>query len=652
MSTQLDLLTPQGPEDDRRQNYIHQLRQTINAYDPTNVFVGEALQNALDAVRQAGTRKGGHEIEITMDFPARKVTVSDTGAGFPDDPSLLFLGGGKKKGQGLAGMVGVGLKVALFSTSSFQLRAMRDDSTSTRVDIDQAYRFDQDDAELAITVADEGHRLPSDPQPLVEPGTVVEYSFPEDESEATEGVPERYLRDVLADCGSTSKPDFITFSLPHATASAGPGIDPPFPNRLSALIVSHLRRFTYIGSTSHANEFDNLKVSLRIVSDEASLGDLAEFADGKHDVTVPVTPKYFTVSDSLKWPHSPKPVVVATPLGDGGENLTRAASQINVTTYTRPDEFEQLVTNKRGRPAKDLEDYKRLLFPRIRSITLTIGRIDPLKIYLPGGPRRVISARGVATQHDIDVYSGQNQQYVRAFDIVIDVDADLNYGKTHLTNRHLVGSVRSFLNDAYRDTIQNAARNLVGKLKTDEPTEEKFWDRPDLDSDDFRIKKVPRDENDVIALLFELVGKGHFPEFDWYGLSQRDTYDARAYFRDHGAPPQASSAHDLKVIEFKLHGASVARDFDTADDKDIARVDLVICYQIGESPIATYQVVDLQDSTLGQSDNTIYPGVTHVLFDTRSGKEVQLLPLREYIADEFPPADPEPMEADVIDDES
>lgn len=72
MSTQLDLLTPQGPEDDRRQNYIHQLRQTIDAYDPTNVFVGEALQNALDAVRQAGDRKGGHKIEITMDFPAAR----------------------------------------------------------------------------------------------------------------------------------------------------------------------------------------------------------------------------------------------------------------------------------------------------------------------------------------------------------------------------------------------------------------------------------------------------------------------------------------------------------------------------------------------------------------------------------------------------
>src|SRR4051794_16387373 len=105
----LDLLTPLGATEQLRRNYIHQLRQTINAYLPAYIFVGEALQNALDAIRRTDGQTS-HKIQITMDFNDRRVTIRDTGRGFPDQPALLFLGDGDKKGRGLAGMVGVGLK--------------------------------------------------------------------------------------------------------------------------------------------------------------------------------------------------------------------------------------------------------------------------------------------------------------------------------------------------------------------------------------------------------------------------------------------------------------------------------------------------------------------------------------------------------------
>lgn len=117
----LDLLAPLGAEAVLRKNYIHQLRQTINAYLPAYVFVGEALQNALDAIRDGGF--GNHRIEVDMNFDSRTVTIQDSGAGFPDQPNLLFLGGGEKAWRGLAGMVGVGLKVVLFSSDRFTLRA-------------------------------------------------------------------------------------------------------------------------------------------------------------------------------------------------------------------------------------------------------------------------------------------------------------------------------------------------------------------------------------------------------------------------------------------------------------------------------------------------------------------------------------------------
>jgi len=80
MAVTMDLLAPLGAEQQLRENYVHQLRRTIDAYLPTYIFIGEALQNALDAVREVGS--GEMKISVTLDFDARRVTVRDTGIGF------------------------------------------------------------------------------------------------------------------------------------------------------------------------------------------------------------------------------------------------------------------------------------------------------------------------------------------------------------------------------------------------------------------------------------------------------------------------------------------------------------------------------------------------------------------------------------------
>ncbi len=85
--TDLNLLSPA----DLSGLYAHQLRQTINAYDPPHVVFGEGLQNALDSVRESGGEN--RRIDLILDLPNRRVTVRDNGIGFPNDPKLLFLGG-------------------------------------------------------------------------------------------------------------------------------------------------------------------------------------------------------------------------------------------------------------------------------------------------------------------------------------------------------------------------------------------------------------------------------------------------------------------------------------------------------------------------------------------------------------------------------
>lgn len=328
--------------------------------------------------------------------------------------------------------------------------------------------------------------------------------------------------------------------------------------------------------------------------------------------------------------------------------MTKVQSGFNRTRYVGADQLEMLITDSMGRKPASLDHYRRKLFGKIRSIELTIGRIPQFSQYLPGGARRVISSRGVVTQHDIEITSGQNQQYVRCFDIVVDVDADLNYGKTHLTDTHLVANVRSFMNDAYRCSIQNAARNYVGKVKNNEPTESKFWARDDLGIDELSQKKVPYDENDVISLWFELSGLGKLPGYEWYGLSSQDTYDARCLVL--GATKNRSGTeNDLLVVEFKLRGASVARDFDRGD-KDVSRVDLVICYEAGTPALTDYQLIEVRDSDLGQAGGEgAHPHVTHVLLHNVTGKEVQVIELKGLLDLLFSPQQSKPLPQDVQD---
>lgn len=632
----LDLLAPLGAEERLRANYVHQLQQTINAYLPSYIFVGEALQNALDAVREVG--QGAKNISVTLDFDQRRVTVRDTGQGFPDDPALLFLGGGTKAGKGLAGMVGVGLKVVLFSSNRFHVKATNQ-SKSVVVELDDAYRFaEQEPPSLSLP---DSASLPTDPHPLMATGTGTElsYEFP---SFGVDGVPERYLRDIAEESIVGNKPNFED-SLSNAVAQGG------YPSRLAALIASDLRRFTYLGSTRAIPEFAGLTVEVTVIGSDESLGPLAPYRDGKDSVTFKVAPDYLTVKDTLAWARAPKPVISKNQIGDGGTNLSKTKLGFNITEYTTVEEYELLLTNARGAKSPELDAFKRLLFPKLKNVTLTLGRIPQFHKYLPGGARRVISARGVVTSHDIDVSSGQNQQYVRCFDVVVDVDADLNYGKTQLTDMHLVANVRRFINEAYRLTIQNAARNYVGTMKSDAPTESAFWSRVDLGVDILTQRKVPYDENDVIALFFELTGRGYFAEYRWYGLSSSDTYDARAIIKRSSDSPKLFTAPvdtDLRVVEFKLRGASIARDFDR-EEKRPERVNLVICYEVGASPVDTYQVVELADSNLGRGDIEAYPGVTHVLLDTVTEREIQILPLKAFIISAYPPEVPAPIPSDV-----
>lgn len=621
----LDLLSPQNLSD----LYAHQLRQTINAYDPPHVVFGEGLQNALDSVRESGG--DDRRIDLHLDLPNRRVSVTDNGVGFPNNPKLLFLGGTEKSQKSLYGMIGAGLKVVLFSSSEFTLRA-RAGAGAFRIDLDNAYQFDgENPPALAVPEA-----FPPDANALEEVGTELSYILPEGEDDILASCMQR----VIDACLPKGDADPFLATLQRAVNAGAYG------SRLAALFAFFLRRYTYAGDvrTAIGLQDPHAEINVRIDCDgDSGLGIplLAELSDGVASVEFKVDPAYQTVEDSVAWsPPNRRLSVFQDRLGRGGENLTQTAQGLNHLRLTDPEDFKRLLENRRGgygQAAPWIDEFERLLFPKINGISLTIGRIPDLDRLLPGGSRRVVSANGVVTTHELAVDSGQNQEYVRCFDLCIDVDGDLNWGKSQITNPHLVKWVRRYINAAYAAVIQNAAKAFVGRIAPDDdddPTDV-FLGRPDLALDGLVLRKEPKSEQDVIALMFELAGRGEFDSYRFFGLSSIDRYDSRAAILTEGLVPEEvfdpDGDGDLSVVEFKHTAASLVTDLER-NQKDIADIDLLVAWQEGISPVPHYIFEDIEHSRAATyNPSRVIPGVARYLQDTRSGRQVQVLLLDRII---------------------
>ena len=623
----LDLLNPS----DLREHYRHQLKQMISAYNPTQIVLGEALQNAIDAIVEADG--ASHEITIELDLDKKSVTVTDTGIGFPNDPSLLFLGGGTKRrgNPHLFGLAGVGIKVVLFSSKEFSIQA-RSDSGAFRYEISDAYKFAQE-SPPALQVP---RQFPEDTSPLYIQGTKIYYQFPNGAHDPVE----RFIEAMYQQClpqGDNHKEFGKTLE-----AAVEKGF---YENRFAGLMVAFLRRYTYAGDVLNylgkKKELENTTIRTNVICSDpiANFGDdIGALFDGKTQFSFQISPpQYLLVEDTRRWVSRNRPGSFNLPLGRGGTNLTRTARGFNFCRYENKEDYEKLLIGKNGEIPKDvkesIQEYRDRLFPKINGILLTIGRIPFFEEFLPGGSQRVISANGVVTAHKMDITRGRNQEYVRCFDLVIDVNAQLNYGKSHLTDTHLVNRILRFVNDAYATTIQTAASNWVGRVKPPEEDEQYdfFLKRESLGIPELAVQKVPRDENDVIALFFELLGGGYLDGYRSFGLSQRDTFDGRFLIRRSGDNKEPSVPMDdrqLSAVEFKVTAAWLIRELEQ-ETKNPRELRLAIAWDEGYSNSDQFEFADIEYSSY--HPNRVYPGVTRYIQNTKSGSQIQVLLLKSVV---------------------
>jgi len=615
------------PGKNYKENYIYQVRQTVDAYSPTHIAFGEAVQNAIDAVCEDPKPDRGF-ISLDINIDKRRIEVRDNGLGFPKKFSYLYLGGGDKKNKpGSKGEVGVGLNVVLFSTSTFKLKSNLYSDGAWKITVDDACKFEE---LSSLTVPAE---FPEDTDPLDTRGTQLSYTFPSTDNRLLHSLQE--VVDSASPRGSFG--DFVE------EYKDGTG----YPSEFATLFGAYLRRFTYAGdvlcTTEQQDRFpdDGIKVEVTITCSDPSSSlpdDLADLYGDAETQNFEVDCSYLTVKDTRDWVPSGKkePEVFSDKVGAGGGNL-ETTNGFNYLVLRNEEEYKSLLKNKNKNISPKIEYFEDKLFEDLNGIIITMGRIPDLKRFLPNGSRRLISCNGVLTEHDIDLTRGRNQEYVRCLDIVVDVDSVLNYGKTQLKNKYMVKYVNEFVNEAYVRTLQYGTGEWVGNMPSDPPEEEDlFTGKEDLEVKDFTTWKEPRDENDVIGLFFELAGKGHIDDFRMYGLSQVMQYDGKATYQNKNENSDVMSVEDdskLRTVEFKVHATDVMRDFERKT-KYSREIDLLVAWDEGDYNGKYYNIYDIEESNIyDNSPPMIFEGVERFVYDAREGSETQVLLLNSMIED-------------------
>jgi len=191
--------------------------------------------------------------------------------------------------------------------------------------------------------------------------------------------------------------------------------------------------------------------------------------------------------------------------------------------------------------------------------------------------------------------------------------------------------------------LRKVAPLVVGQKEGKDPSEFSIWDKEEeLDSfkdkeNIFRqlplnFKTTPKEEQEVIAIFFELVGrkllKGYFP-FRVGG--NRATYDA-LFFIDQNEgdtlPPPNVRARDLKIVEFKFRLSELISDFED-QTKFLQDIDLVICWENDcEEDTSEYNVHSLE-----REGKTPLPGAQ--LRIQRGTQSCQVLVLKDFLQSNF-----------------
>lgn len=602
-----------------KENLRKLMARTVEAYPTEWIVIHEALQNARDAIQQSELSEG--EINVFLDLTNQSVTIVDNGVGFTRDITLLGIGGTDKESLDwkIQGNQGVGLKAVLLSTSEFKLESVKDGKKWT-VTCKNASEY-KNGADVKIVE----HPVVDVTAPN---GTKISYKFSD-----------KRLSSLLK----------YIWELGRKMSRI---IAPNNHIKLKKAIEWYFRSYSYAGDVNRLLDLAGIKpivTKFKITYSEDVPAEfdnpLSGILENIKDEEIIFPNIHWNIHDAVNMvpPRQPKPPIVEMDPPDGGKFTGFSSNVIWVAKYTTPDQYKLLLRNSGLRVQPDSSEYE-TLFENTLGIYIVIGGLETLRDFFIENPRRFVAANGIPSSHLIrDPTKGGELTYNRNIHFIINLNSRLNYGKQNITNTRLLGKAFDFYTDAYRATLKNIAKSIVGTEAVDLGGGG-YYDRiADKDRNileregliiptglgSLSIKKVPKDENTVIALFFELMGKGILKDFNVYSLHGKSRYDCRMMIKHSGMQemPTPESDSDLAVVEFKQRTSDLIDDFEN-DRKISGEIHLLIAWENDFEENTGYQVVDIEYTP---DDSRRFFGVKSSLKDKMSGWHIQMFILKDFL---------------------
>jgi len=598
------------------ENNIRLISNTVSTYPKEWIVIHEVLQNAKDAIQKSNKDQG--KIQIIFDLSDQRVTVSDNGRGFPYDLSLLGIGGTDKTKDDwrLAGKIGVGLKAVIFSSKSFWLESVYD-----------CYKWSMKIHDAESYVDGKNVRLFVDEPTNTdeETHTHVSYTF--------------------------SKPnvsEFLTMLWDEYASRVSNDLAASPLDKLKLAVEWYFRTYSYAGDVNRLLDLSGVKktttsITFRLNEEISDFlpSELNALMSDINSFEVEFENKHWDLQEAISRvrPGVPKVNSIDMDIPAGGRIGSFNENYVWIRKLVNREDFVKLLNNDIVRDKPDPGEYESL-FNKTRGIYIAIGSISKMKKLNIESPRRFVCANGVPSSHDIrQPTRGGEYTLNMTIHFIMNVDTNLTYGKQTIPDRRLLGRINKFYEDAYRCTLKHIASSIVGRrpnmsstgleVSGEYPSEVGILDREDMPLDSLSIVKIPYNEDTLIALFYELIGKGYLEGYRTYSLYRTGRYDAKMILKleekEEWRIPYSDG--DLDTAEFKLKTSELIKDFEDGL-KLPENIRLIIVWENDFNNNIDYQVVNIENTD--DSGRRLHH-VKLCLQNRRTGRLIQMLVLKDLV---------------------
>ena len=573
------------------------LKKIVETYDLEWRVVHELIQNAIDAI-QTNPKVTEGQVDLVLDVDNDEVTVTDNGTGFTNDTKLLCPNGtGTEKNlssrSSAKGYQGVGLKAVMYSTTLFEIESETED---------QHWTFFAEN--LASYISSEEDNVPeydlddTKPRRSDKTYTTIKAQFPCNTLCTFLSGLNRFLNKTL-----------VRWQDLYQEEKEYQQTD-PVDKYLEHFFSWYFRTQSYIGcvnnllsipvknaSTGKFEEVKPIIVKLQIKSQthfagiEGLIGDWLQRL-GAEELTIKIPNSAWDYSEIIKINQNRKARYQITPEIEIRKPNHPDWEQLKVSFRNRflnlklvsndsKNDFRERYADfiallERPHSSIKAENFQDVL-EKITGIYLAIGRTSYFeRLGITNHGIRAIASNGTLTDHALSEASTSSTWYQETVHMIINVDANLNVGKRHLTNSRLVGRINDFYKACY-PVLVNISKLFVERDTTSVGSEDPLPNVVDLKKlrrENIPFRRFPNDENTLIGLFSTAFSKRHL-DFSVYGYFGKGRYDGKFCW----TTDEPRSENDLLTLEFKVLLENLVDEFDLAThDKEFTDVDLIIVW--------------------------------------------------------------------------